>query len=93
MAGNDESKITLKMGALIALLAILFGYFFITGTVLGNRMTKVETLVEIQIPTLTKSVDTLAIEVKGLRGCCYNEGGFKRDNVAAGGTGNKEVTK
>jgi hypothetical protein len=83
MAGNDESKITLKMGALIALLAILFGYFFITGAVLGNRMTKVETLVEIQIPALAKSVDTLTTEVKGLRGCCYNKGDFKKGGAAA----------
>jgi len=63
---EKESTITFKTWGLITLVVVIFGFFFMTVLAHENRITRVETTLEVNIGAMSKSLDTLTIRIDRL---------------------------
>lgn len=61
---EKESTITFKTWGLITLVVVIFGFFFLTVLAHENRLTRVETTLEVNIAHMTKSLDVLAGKIE-----------------------------
>ena len=63
---TKESTITFKTWGLITLVIVIFGFFFMTVLAHENRITRVETTLEVNIGAMSKSLDTLTMRIDRL---------------------------
>lgn len=64
--GYGESTLTVKWWAVICLFIGIYGWFFMIVLTHENRLTKVETTLEVSITSMTKSIDRLACTLEKL---------------------------
>lgn len=57
--GVGESTLTVKWWAILIVFLGIFGWFFVTALAHENRITKVETTLDVKIENMTKALDKL----------------------------------
>lgn len=58
--GIGESTLTIKWWSVVIVFILIFGWFFATILTHENRITKVETSIEVNIINMTKAIDKLS---------------------------------
>lgn len=64
MTNGEESKITIKAWGLIILFIGIFGFFFVTAMAHELRLTKVETIIDVNIGNMTKAIEKLSTQME-----------------------------